>query len=373
MGGSTLAAEASRHITLGGRPRRPVCAAKRLNVSPLFCACVGGSLAKAWDTVTGASERSWTHHFQVDMQIQTLRYFLMVATTGSFLATSRHFEVPASSVSRAIASLEKELGQQLLYRSTRAVRLTEQGQRYYSQVWQAIELLDGAAEQLDDGVGDIQGLIRINAPESLGRLHIGKLINQLQVKYPELQVDLVLSNVFIDPVQEGADITIRVGRLVDSGLIGKVVCGQRFVLAASPDYLSAHGSPQTPEDLLQHSCLLYKGINEPQRWHFRRSPDEAYEPLVVAGPLRSNNSEVLINAALAGRGIVLFPTWLYAPNTFKEGRLVSLLTDWQMSGYADELYIQLLSPENRQRSQKVRAVTAFLMEAIGSPPYWDQV
>lgn len=307
------------------------------------------------------------------MHVQTLRYFLMVATTGSFLATARHFEVPASSVSRFIAALEKEVGQQLFYRSTRAVRLTEQGQRYYAHVRQAVELLDTAADQFDDKNAGIRGLVRINAPESLGRLHIGHLVNRLQVAYPDLLVELMLTNAFVDPVQEGADITIRVGRLVDSGLIGKVVCAHRYVLAASPDYLASRGTPLVPEDLLQHSCLLYKGQQEPQRWHFRRTPDDTFEPLVVGGPLRSNNSEVLINAALAGRGIVLMPTWLYPPTGFKDGRLVRLLADWEMSAYADPLYIQILSPENRLRSQKVRAVSAFLVDAIGSPPYWDDL
>lgn len=307
------------------------------------------------------------------MHVQALRYFLMVATSGSFLATARHFEVPASSVSRSIASLEKEVGQQLFYRSTRAVRLTEQGQRYYSQVREALELLDQAADQLNDRTTGIRGLVRINAPESLGRLHIASLVNQLQARYPDLLVELTLTNTFIDPVQEAADITIRVGRLVDSGLIGKVVCTNRYLLAASPDYLAAHGTPHNPEDLLQHSCLLYKGLLEPQKWHFRRSARDAFEPLIVSGPLRSNNSEVLLNAALAGRGIVLFPTWLFPPASFKDGKLVRLLSDWDSSAYADELHIQILSPENRLRSQKVREVSAFLVDAIGSPPYWDNV
>jgi len=307
------------------------------------------------------------------MHVQTLRYFLMVATTGSFLATARRFEVPASSVSRSISALEKELGQQLFYRSTRAVRLTEHGQRYYAHIRPAVELIDGATEQFDDKQKGIHGLLRINAPDSLGRLHISHLVNQLQGKYPDLLVELTLANAFVDPVQEGADITIRVGRLVDSGLIGKVVCAHRYILAASPDYLASRGTPQTPEELLAHSCLVYKGQQEPQRWHFRRRPDEAFEPLVVSGPLRSNNSEVLINAALAGRGVVLMPTWLYRPASFHEGQLVSLLPEWEISAYADPLYIQILSPENRLRSQKVREVSAFLVDAIGSPPYWDDM
>lgn len=307
------------------------------------------------------------------MQVQTLRYFLMVATTGSFLRTARHYEVPASSVSRSISSLENEIGQQLFYRSTRAVRLTELGQRYYSQVREAVELLDSAADQLEHQTPGATRLVRINAPDTFGRLHVGNLVNQLQAKYPELIVELTTNNVFIDPVNEAADITLRVGRLVDSNLIGKVVCTQRYVLAASPAYLQSHGMPTCPEDLQSHRCLLYKGLHEPQRWHFRRSAKEKFEPLVVSGPLRSNNSEILLNAALAGRGIVLFPTWLFHPSMFKQQKLTSLLPDWQISAYAEDLYIQILSPENRLRSQKVREVTAFLVEAIGSPPYWDQL
>jgi DNA-binding transcriptional LysR family regulator len=307
------------------------------------------------------------------MHVQALRYFLMVSTTGSFLATARHFEVPASSVSRFIASLEKELGQQLFYRSTRAVRLTEQGQRYYAQVREAMELLDSAADQLAHRDAGIRGLVRINAPEGLGRLHIAHLVNDLQGRYPDLLVELTLTDAFIDPVQEGADVTIRVGRLVDSGLIGKVVSAHRYLLAASPEYLALRGTPQTPDDLLRHNCLLYKGQQGPQRWYFRRSAKENFESLDVSGPLRSNNAEVLVAAALAGRGIVLFPSWLFAPTSFKDQKLLSLLTDWDISASAEELYIQILSPENRLRSHKVREVSAFLVDAIGSPPYWDNV
>jgi DNA-binding transcriptional LysR family regulator len=118
---------------------------------------------------------------------------------------------------------------------------------------------------------------------------------------------------------------------------------------------------------------LYKGQQGSQRWYFRRSSKENFESLDVSGSLRSNNAEALVAAALAGRGIVLFPSWLFAPTSFKDGKLVSLLTDWDISASAEELYIQILSPENRLRSHKVREVSAFLVKAIGSPPYWDNL
>lgn len=306
------------------------------------------------------------------MNIQALRYFLMVSTTGSFLATARHFDVPASSVSRFVASLEKELGQQLLYRTTRAVTLTEQGQLYYAQVREAIELLDGAADQLAHRDASVRGLVKINVPEGLGRLHIARVINELQARYPELQIDLTLTDVLVDPVQEGADITVRVGPLVDSGLIGKVLGVQQYRLVASPEYLASHGTPKTPDDLREHNCLLYKGHQGSQRWYFRRSTKDVFKSIDIGGSLRSNNAEVLVAAAMAGRGIVLFPSWLFNPASFKAKKLTNLLADWDKSASPEDRQIQILSPENRLRSHKVREVSAFLAEAIGSPPYWDR-
>lgn len=305
------------------------------------------------------------------MQLKALRYFLVVAASGSFLSAARQFQVPASSVSRFIASLEKELGRQLFYRSTRAVRLTEAGEQFYLQVRDAVELLDQAAEQLGGRDAGIRGLVRINAPEAFGRLHVAHMVNQLQAKYPELIVELTLTDAFIDPVQEGIDITLRVGPLLDSGLIGKVIGPHRHLLVASPEYLARHGTPQQPQELIDHHCLVYKGQLGAQKWYFRREDEETFKALQVSGPLRSNNAEALLAAAVAGRGLVLFPTWLFNSQTLRQGELVAVLKDWYFSAQPEQAYLQMLSPENRLRSTKVREVSAFLLEAIGSPPYWD--
>ncbi|WP_085704637.1 LysR family transcriptional regulator [Pseudomonas sp. B8(2017)] len=307
------------------------------------------------------------------MQIKALRYFLMVATTGSFLATARHFEVPASSVSRFIAALEKDLGRQLFYRSTRAVKLTEDGERFYLQVQEAIGMLDAAAEDLAQADEGLKGLIRINAPVALGRLHVAPLLALLQEEYPEIVLELTLTDALIDPVQEGADITIRVGHVIDSGLIGRTISGQRYVLAASPAYLEKHGEPNSPDDLSDHACLLYKGEQGAQRWYSKRPLEETFKMLEVSGPLRSNNAEVLVAAAMAGQGLVLFPSWLFDPLSFREGRLIELLTEWEVSASAEQMQVQILSPENRLRSRKVREVSNFIIEKIGSPPYWESL
>jgi DNA-binding transcriptional LysR family regulator len=307
------------------------------------------------------------------MQLKALRYFLMVASSGSFLAAARHFRVPASSVSRFIAALEKDLDQQLLYRSTRAVRLTEEGERFYQQVREALELLDHAAEQVGRKDTGLRGLLRVNAPEALGKLHIARLISELQDMHPGLTVELTLTDTYVDLVQEGVDIAVRVAPLIDSGLVGHVVGANRHIVAASPSYLAECGTPGTPADLLEHRCLIYKGQLGAQKWYFGNPERGKAEAFNVSGPLRSNSADVLLGAAKAGRGIVLFPTWLFGPDDFSSGRLVPLLTSWEPSVSVDPAFVQLLSPQSKLRSRKVREVSTFLLERIGTPPYWDAI
>lgn len=307
------------------------------------------------------------------MHLKAHRFFAMVAVTGSFSATARHFQVPASSVSRFVAALEREVGQQLLYRNTRAVKLTEAGERYYLQIREVLELLDAADEEITGKGAEIRGLVRINAPVALGHLHIVHLLNGLYEKYPQLTVELTVTDAFIDPVQEGADITFRVGHMEDSGLIGRRICDQQHVLCASPGYLEKHGTPTMPEELREHCCLVYKGSGGAQRWHFRQPKTGTLQIIDVNGPLRSNNAQVLVEATLAGRGIVLFPSWLFSKESFTHDKLVRLLPEWGGSVEEMQTQIYLLSPENRLRSQKIRAVWDYFVEAIGSPPYWDDL
>jgi DNA-binding transcriptional LysR family regulator len=295
----------------------------------------------------------------------------MVAATGSFAGTARHYQVPASSVSRHIAALEKEVGQQLLYRHTRAVRLTEAGERYYAQVREALDILDMAAEEATTKDASLRGLLRVNAPVALGRRHIAPILNALQADYPELSVQLTLTDAFIDPVQEGTEITVRVGKPEDSGLVGRRVSAQRYLLCASQAYLDRHGTPQHPTDLAAHNCLVYRGRT--QHWYFRQPGDGDFTRFAVRGSFSSNNAEALVGAAHAGLGIVLFPTWLFEANSFRRGKLVKLLGHWEGSAEASPPEIYLLTPENRERSRKVRQVIDFLLERIGSPPYWDNV
>ncbi|OAL79668.1 LysR family transcriptional regulator [Acinetobacter sp. SFB] len=307
------------------------------------------------------------------MQLTALRYFVMIATTGSFSTTAQHFKVPPSSVSRFISKLEQEIGQQLFYRNTRSVRLTEIGEKYYIQIKDVLDTLDFANEEATGKNSNLKGLVRINTAVALGRLHIADIVNKLQEIYPDLSVELTLTDTFIDPISEGVDIVIRIGSLQDSALIARKICDQTYLLCASPKYLERYGMPEKPQDITNHSCLVYKGVAGSQTWHFRHAELDKAMQVEPQGSLTSNNVDVLVKAALEGRGIVLFPTWIFEEDYFKNKQLVKLLPEWFSTVESYKVGIYLVSPENRIRSKKVRTVLDFILNEIGSPPYWNNV
>lgn len=305
-----------------------------------------------------------------DLTLLSLRLFADLATTGNFTMTAKRHSLPPSSVSRHISGLEELLGQRLLFRNTRAVTLTDAGSAYLHEVREALSQLDLATEQARGAAGEARGLLRINAPVAFGRRHIAPLLAAYQALHPQVEVDLTLGDAFIDPVAEGADITIRIGQMKDSSLSGRKLTPQRYVACASPIYLSQHGRPQGPEDLLAHNCLLYKGINGAQKWYFRRSGGD-FRPHLVRGNLTSNNAESLVEAALQHQGLVLFPTWLVHEH-LENGRLMPVLTDGEAAVDTSLHDIHLIYPENRLRSFKVLSFRDYLIGRIGSPPYWDK-
>ena len=304
------------------------------------------------------------------VRLLALRLFVRVAASGSFSEAARYYALPPSSASRHIASLEQALGQRLLYRHTRAVKLTEAGERYFHEVRDALARLELATEQVMGGAQHPQGVLRINAPVAFGRRHIAPHLARFQQQYPDIQVDLTLEDRFIDPVQEGADVVIRVGALADSSLVARGIARQRFIVCAAPDYLAREGTPATPEALSQHNCLLYKGSKGTQLWYFRDPHTPRATRYALSGNLVANNAESLVEAAIAGQGVVMFPSWLlFEP--LRQQTLVPLLSPWEASddGYLDNIYA--IYPENRLRSSKVSVFMTYLENTIGDLPYWD--
>jgi DNA-binding transcriptional LysR family regulator len=212
--------------------------------------------------------------------------------------------------------------------------------------------------------------VRINAPVVFGQRHLAPWLHELSTRYPRLNIELMQTDDFIDPLQDSVDLLIRIGVMADSTLQARTLGHQNFRLAASPAYLARAGKPETPEDLASHSCLVFKGFAGPQRWYFRQ-PEQEWHSMTLRGLLTSNNAETLTQAGIDGMGLVVFPTWLIG-DALRDGRLVSVLENYQVSTSPEPQTISALYPNSRRPSIKVRAVIDFLLEKFGSPAYWER-
>lgn len=305
------------------------------------------------------------------MDLNALRIFERVAATGSFTATARHFHRAVSSVSRQIASLEEALGQQLFYRHTRAVTLTEAGLRYYQEVREILERLDLATEALTAPNTAPSGVLRLNAPVASGQRQIVPILHHFQRRYPAIKAELMLTDQLTDPVREGIDITFRVGELADSTLVARRLASMNYVVVAAPTYIQRCGRPNTPDDLEHHDCLLYQGEMGRQRWYFHHAEQPQAFAYKVDGSLYSNDAESLVRAALMGQGLVMFPTWLIA-DELASGKLLPLLEAWRCEVVPGRRDIHVLYAQRRLHTRKVSAFLDHLFEMVGSTPEWDR-
>ena len=233
-------------------------------------------------------------------QLPELIAFVQSVESGSFSAAARLLETTPSAVSKRVAKLEDRLRVRLLQRTTRSLSLTTDGSTYYERIARVLSELE-EANDLVMSQGKPRGKLGITAPLDFGRWLLVQCIPGFLAQYPEIQIDLRLSDRFVDLVEEGIDIAIRLGALEDCSLIRRHLGQTRFVLCASPDYLNVHGTPATPQDLLNHNCLRYISGGHPAPWSF--VVDGALQTIPVSGTFDSDNGDALRIATLAGLGI----------------------------------------------------------------------
>ena len=233
------------------------------------------------------------------MNLRSLKIFIAVFEAENFSVVARREGLSASQVSRIIHQLEDALGQQLFYRNTRAVIPTESGHLFIRYAREMMTSFEEARRELDARSTEPSGTIRINAPVFFGQRHIAPGLPGLTARYPRLNIELTLTDDFIDPHKNAADVIFRIGVLTDSTFHARIFGQQRYHLAASPDYLRQHGAPQGPDDLAHHKCLVYRGSSGPNRWLFR-GPGEEWVHYPVMPLMTSNNAESLLAAALGG-------------------------------------------------------------------------
>ncbi|MCG0455191.1 LysR family transcriptional regulator [Enterobacter cloacae complex sp. ECC445] len=304
-----------------------------------------------------------------NISIRALLIFIAVYESQNFSVVARREGISASQVSRVIHQLEDAIGQQLFYRNTRAVIPTESGHLFIRYARTMAGSLEEARRELDERSIEPTGLIRINCPVFFGQRHVAPGLAGLSARFPRLNLDLTLTDDFIDPHRDAADVLFRIGTLTDSSFHARVLGRQFYHLAASPSYLQQHGAPDRPEDLTHHRCLVYRGSSGPNRWLIRRT-NEAWVHYPVAPLMTSNNAETLLVAALGGMGIVLFPDWLVSER-LKSGELVSLLPEHECGINTEPQTIAAIYPNARHPPLNVRAVIDYYVERFGTPPYWQ--
>ena len=300
-------------------------------------------------------------------RLDAMEAFVRVTEVGSFSGAAARLGVSKSVISRQVSALEAKLGARLFHRTTRSLSLTEVGQAYFercARILSDIEEADGSVSALQ---ATPRGRLRINAPMSFALHHLAPLIPLFLERFPEVDADMEMNDRYVNLIEEGFDVAVRIGRLEDSSLIARQLAPSRLALCASPDYLRRHGRPETPDDLAAHCCLTYSARTLASEWHFQDARGNRWT-VEVKGRLRANNGDMLRDAALAGLGLVRLPTFLCGRD-LQAGRLVSLLNEY----IPQDMAIHAVYPHNRHLSPKVRAFVDFLAGEFGPRPHWDLI
>ena len=287
------------------------------------------------------------------MNWQGISEFVYVAETTSFTQAAKKLNISTAHVSRRITALEQRLNVKLLYRTTRKVSLTQEGQLFYQHCRSVLDGIEEAERVVTNLQQKPQGHIKLTAPVTYGEQKILPLVNDFIQQHSEVQVSAYLSNQKVDMVEQGFDLAIRLGRLADSTLMAKKLGSRTNYLCASPQYLEKYGMPHSLSELNDHSCLL----GTLDYWRFKVAGKE--KTIKVKGSLRYNNGTGLTDAALKGLGIVQLPDY-YVKDFIAQGKLLPLLSQFQE---ADE-GIWAVYPHNRQLSPKIRALVDYLSEHL---------
>lgn len=291
-----------------------------------------------------------------------LKIFARVVESGSLSAAGRELQLSPTVVSKRLTRLEEQVGARLIQRTTRQLTLTEIGEGYHGRVLAVLTALE-EAEAYVSGSGAPRGLLRISAPTGFGRRHIAPSLSRFLRAFPDIKLELVLSDDYVDLIAGGFDVVVRIGALEDSSMVARKLAPNRRLLCAAPEYLAEHGEPETLADLDRHRLITT--IPQPE-WHLD-GPDGAvvYRPASI---LLTNSSEVVRECVIGGLGIGLRSTWDVS-EALKAGRLKRVLADYQGSA---RVSIWALYPSRRLVPAKVRAFIDHLAEMCGPEPYWDR-
>jgi len=291
--------------------------------------------------------------------------FVRVVDTGSFSEAARSSGLTPSAVSKQISALEDRLGTRLLSRTTRRLILTEAGRTLLERARPILDAMEDAEGSVTALTNAPRGLLKVNIPVAFGETHIAPILPEFMARYPEIRLEVGQADRFVDLIEEGIDVAVRIAELKDSSLIARRLAPMFRIVCAAPAYLERHGMPNRPEDLKQHNCLTFIERTHHLDWRF--GPNAAQHVIPVSGTLRTNATETLRQGALAGVGVVRLPNYVVMGD-LRAGALVRLLADYEIQ----ESSVYAVFPASRHLSPKTRAFVDYLVETVGRPQYWQE-
>lgn len=297
-------------------------------------------------------------------QLTGMAVFARVVESRSFSEAAKQLGLSKSAVSKAVARLEDRLGARLLNRTTRRVAPTEVGALFYEHCARVLAEAEEAERVVGAMHAEPRGVLKVNAPMSFGVLHLAPAIPDFLTLYPGLRVEMTLNDSFVDLLEEGFDLGVRIAALADSSLVARRLAKNRRVVCGAPDYFARRGEPKVPEDLRDHDCLGYTLLASNDGWRF--DGPGGTRSIRISGSFAANNGEALKAAALAGTGLILTPTFLVGPE-LRSGLLRPVLVEY----CTVETAIYAVYPSRRHLSAKIRAFVDFLAARFGPEPYWD--
>jgi DNA-binding transcriptional LysR family regulator len=290
--------------------------------------------------------------------------FLGVAREGSFSRAADGLGLTPSAVSKQVRALEDRLDVRLFNRTTRRVSLTDAGRAFRERIETVVQEVDEAEQSVAQLQAEPRGLLRVGAPMDFGRAHLAKAIVQFAAAHPSLEVEVEFADRFVDVVEEGFDVVVRIAELADSSLVSRRLAPCRRLVCASPGYLDANGRPERPEDLLAHHRVGYAYEVE-RSWRFETP--RGTRRIAVPVRHRTNNGSLIRELLLAGEGLSLLPTFLIAED-LRSGRLEAVLA----GSLCADTQIHAVYPHRRHLSTKVRRFVDHLAASFGPQPYWDE-
>lgn len=297
-------------------------------------------------------------------KLQHIQAFAKVVETGGFSSAARLLGLSRSAVSKYVSQLEETLDARLLHRSTRKVSTTDAGQAYYTRCAAILMELEAADKDVAELHETPRGMLRVNAPMSFGTAYIGPAVADFMMEYRELRIELTLNDRFVDPIEEGFDVTIRIAELPDSSLIAHRIAGARRILCASSGYLRQYGAPARPDELRTRRCLHYGYLATGDRWHLE-GPDGEHT-VRIRSVLCSNNGEVLRTAAMRGLGVAFLPMFL-VEDALRTGELKPVLPDYSAPG----INVYAIYPPGLRLSTKARLFGEFLTRRFRGRTAWE--